>query len=84
MNEKVIRALVEAGAVKGVRIVAARASIHVEIMTSGGNTVAETNKGKPKTWSTLQAAAKWVRSIGVAEAKLDMRHWTPEQRGISL
>lgn len=80
MNEKIIRALVEAGAVKQVKIVAARACIHVEIQTSAGSAVAETIKGKPKTWSTLQSAAKWVRSIGVAEARLDLRHWTPDQR----
>lgn len=84
MNEKIIRALVEAGAVKSVRIVAASASIHVEIHTAGGTNVAQTHKGKPKTWSTLNAAAKWVKSMGVAEARLDMRHWTPDQRGLSL
>jgi len=84
MNEKVVRALVEAGAVKQVRIVAAQATIHVEIQTAGGTSVAQTHKGKPKTWSSIQSAAKWVRSIGVAEARLDLRHWTPDQRGLSI
>lgn len=84
MDEKVIKALVEAGAVRQVRIVAAQATVHVEIKTAGGTTVAQTLKGKPKTWSTIQSAAKWVRSIGVAEATLDLRHWTPDQRPLSL
>jgi len=84
MNEKVVRALVEAGAVKQVRIVAAQATIHVEIQTAGGTSVAQTLKGKPKTWSSIQSAAKWVRSIGVAEARLDLKHWTPDQRGLSI
>jgi hypothetical protein len=36
MNEKTIRALVEAGAVKKVMLIADGATIHVDIMTQAG------------------------------------------------
>ncbi len=84
MNEKVIRALVEAGAVRHVRIVADQASFYVEIQTANGTSTAETLKGKLKTWATLNAAAKWIRSLGIGEAQLLLARWTPEQRQMSL
>ncbi len=84
MNEKVIRALVEAGAVRHVRIIADQASFYVEIQTANGTSTAETLKGKLKTWATLNAAAKWIRSLGIGEAQLLLARWTPEQRQMSL
>jgi hypothetical protein len=84
MDEKVIRALVEAGAVRKVRIIADQASFYVEIHTSNGSSTAETLKGKLKTWATLNAAAKWVRSMGIGEAQLMLARWTPEQRRMAL
>lgn len=84
MNEQIVRALVDAGAVRKVRIVADQASFHVEIHTSNGASAAETMKGKLKTWATLNSAARWVRSMGVGEVQLMLAHWTPEQRQMSL
>ena len=76
--------LVEAGAVRKVRIVADKASFYVEIQTSNGASTAETMKGKLKTWATLNAAAKWVRSMGIGKAELMLTHWTPDQRQMPL
>ena len=84
MNEKVIRALVEAGAVRRVRIVADQATFYIEIQTANGASTAETLKGKLKTWSTINAAAKWVRSLGIGEAQLMLARWNPEQRRMPL
>jgi hypothetical protein len=84
MNEKVIRALVEAGAVRNVRIVADKTSFYVEIQTANGLNAAETMKGKLKKWATLNAAAKWVRSMGIGEARLLLTHWTPDQRQLPV
>ena len=84
MNEKVIRALVEAGAVRQVRIIANQSSFHVRIETANCSNVAETLKGKLKTWTTLNAAAKWIRSLGIGEAKLELTHWNPDQKAMSL
>ena len=84
MNEKTLRALVEAGAVKRVRIVADGARFHVEADTPTTTVVAVTGKGAPKTWSSLDASARWVRSLGIGNALLDVSRWTPDQRVLRL
>lgn len=84
MDEKTLRALVEAGAVKRVQIVAEGAQFHVEVHTGKTVVVASTGKGTPKTWRTLDAAARWVRALGLGEAALEMSRWSPEQRALAL
>lgn len=84
MNEKTLRALVEAGAVKRVRIVADGARFHVEAVTATATVVALTTKGAVKTWGTLDASAKWVRALGIGSAHLDVSRWQPEQRPLGI
>ncbi len=84
VNEKTIRALVEAGAVKHVLLIADGAAVHVDIVTQAGATTATTNKGGIKTWVTIDASAKWVKSLGIGQAQLDISRWRPGQRGMSL
>ncbi len=84
MNEKILRALIDAGAVKRVRIVADGALFHVEADTATGSVTAFTLRGAVKTWSTLDAAARWVRSLGIGTAQLDVAHWQPGQRALRL
>ena len=84
MDEKTLRALVEAGAVKQVRIVADGSRFHVEVETQTGSVAASTVKGTLKTWATLDAAAKWVRSLGVGAAHLEIGNWQPAQRRLSI
>ena len=84
MNEKTLRALIDAGAVKRVRIIAEGAHLHMEADTPTGSITATTIKGAVKTWSTLDAAAKWVRSLGIGKAQIDMANWQPEQRGLRV
>ena len=80
MNEKVIKALVEAGAVRQIRIIANGAHFYVEVDTGNSRKPAETISGKMKTWRSLDATAKWVRSIGIGEASLQLGRWTPNQK----
>ena len=80
MNEKTFRALVEAGAVRRVRIIADGARFHVEADTATGTLIASTGKGKPKIWSTLDASARWVRNLGIGLAQIDVSRWQPGQR----
>jgi hypothetical protein len=84
MNEKTIRALVEAGAVKNVQLIANGATIHVDIITQTGPITATTNKGSIKTWATIDASAKWIKSLGVGKAQLEISRWLPGQKGLSL
>ena len=84
MNEKTLRALIEAGAVKRVRIIADGARFYVEAVTATNTVVASTTKGLPKTWSSLDASAKWMRSLGIGTAQLDVSRWAPAQRSLAL
>ena len=84
MDEKTLKALVAAGAVRRVDIIATGARFHVEATTPNGPITAETRKGKVKTWVTLDAAARWVRGLGVGGAKVNFTHWQPDQRELSV
>jgi hypothetical protein len=84
MNEKTLRALIDAGAVKRMRIIADGARFHVEADTATKSIVAQTIKGTPKTWGSLDACARWVRALGIGTAQLDMSRWQPEQRALQL
>ena len=84
MDEKMLRALVAAGAIKKIDIIASGARFHVEASTQNGAITAETRKGKVKTWGTLDAAAKWVRNLGVGGARINLTHWQPGQRELSV
>ncbi len=84
MNEKTIRALVEAGAVKKVMIVADGAAIHVDVVTQGGVTTATTLKGAIKTWATIDSSAKWVKHLGIGRIQLVVDKWLPGQKGLKI
>lgn len=84
MNEKTIRALVEAGAVKKVHIIASGAAIHVDIVTQNDVITATTLKGAIKVWSTIDASARWVKNLGIGRVQLVMDKWLPEQKGLKL
>jgi len=84
MNEKILRALVEAGAVKKIKITAEGSTIYVEAYTGSEVTTAKTIKGKLKTWRTIDSAAKWVRSLGIGQIQLDVERWQPEQKKLNV
>ncbi len=80
MNESMLKAMVAAGAITKINIIASGARFHIEANTPNGPVTAETQKGKVKTWVTLDAAAKWVRSLGIGSAHINLAHWQPGQR----
>lgn len=84
MDERTLRALVAAGAIKRINIVGNGARFHIEANTPNGSVTAETGKGKVRTWATLDAAAKWVRALGVGSAHLSLARWSPGQRGLPV
>jgi hypothetical protein len=84
MDEKMLKAMVAAGAIKNIDIIARGARFHVEAKTPNGPITAETRKGKIKTWVTLDAAAKWVRGLGMGGARVNLTHWQPGQRELSV
>ena len=81
MNSTTLKALIEAGAIKSVCIVADGGVVHASITTGSGNSQpATTLKGDIKTWSTIDSAAKWVRNQGIGSMKLNVDRWRPAQR----
>jgi len=80
MNEQLLKAMVAAGAIKKIRIIGHGARFHVEASTPNGAVTAETRRGKIKSWVTLDAAARWVRSLGMGTAHVSLIHWQPDQR----
>jgi len=85
MDERTLRTLIESGGVKQLQIIADGALFHVDVITSRqGAITALTGKGTVKTWSTLDATAKWVRSLGIGKAQLDIAHWDSQQRRLLL
>ena len=80
MDERMLKALVAAGAVRNVSIIASGSRFHVEAKTPNGSVTAETLKGSVKTWVSLDAAARWVRRLGVGAAQVNLAHWQPAQR----
>ena len=84
MDERLIKAMVAAGAIKTINIVAQGARFHVEARTPNGSITAETRQGKIRTWVTLDAAAKWVRNLGLGAAHVQLTHWQPTQRELSI
>lgn len=79
-----LKAMVAAGAIKNINIIASGARFHVEARTKTGAITAETHKGKVKTWVTLDAAAKWVRGLGMGAAHVNLTHWQPGQRELRI
>ena len=84
MDERLLKAMVAAGAIKNIHIIASGARFHVEAKTPNGPITAETRKGKVRTWVTLDAAARWVRGLGVGAAQINLTHWQPDQRELSV
>lgn len=80
MDERMIKAMVAAGAIRKISIIGNGARFHIEANTPNGAVTAETRKGKIRTWVTLDAAARWVRSIGIGTASVSLAHWQPGQR----
>ncbi len=84
MDERMLKAMVAAGAIKNISIIASGARFHVEARTPNGPITAETRKGKVRTWVTLDAAARWVRSLGLGAAQVNLAHWQPSQRELAV
>ena len=84
MNEKILRALIEAGAVKKIELRAEGATIYALVHSGTEPKPAQTLKGQLKTWSSLDTAANWVRSLGIGRMQLDVAKWQPEQRKMNL
>jgi len=84
MDIKSLKALINAGAIKKVRVIGEGSYFYMEIVTQTGSSIVKTLKGKLKTWATLDAAAKWIHSMGIGSLQVELEKWQPGQRGLKL
>ena len=84
MDRKTLRALIDAGAVRKVRLIGEGPQFRAEIETQGGSLMVNTTGGKLRTWATLDAAAKWIRDLGIGTLQLELDKWQPQQRMLKL
>ena len=84
MNSKILKALIEAGAIRRVHLIAEGSLIRAEVETQAGTSAVDTLDGKLKTWSTLDAAARWIHSLGIGVMQLELSRWQPGQKGMKL
>ena len=84
MDGKTLKALIEAGAIRRVRVIGDGSIFRVEADTQTGPIIINTLAGKLKTWSTLDAAARWIHSLGIGTLQVELARWQPGQRGLNL
>ena len=84
MDVKSLKALINAGAIKKIRVIGEGSHFYMEIVTQTGLSIVKTLKGKLKTWVTLDAAAKWAHSMGIGSLQVELEKWQPGQRGLRL
>jgi len=84
MDVKILRALIDAGAIKRVRIIGEGSFFRIEIDTQGGSATVNTLKGKMKSWGSLDSAAKWIHSMGIGKCQVELSRWQPRQKGLNL
>ena len=82
MNEKMLKTLIDAAAVKRARIIANGSRFHIEVDAPGKTFCIETGKGAVRTWSSIDAAAKWLRGLGIGHAGLELANWAPGQKSL--
>ena len=70
MNERALKLLLEASAVKSLLIMAQGSSFHLQVKTAGGAKVLLTARGDVRQWRSIAACAKWLRNLSPADAEL--------------
>ena len=80
MNERALKLLLEASAVKSVLITAQGSMLHVEAKIDGGAKVLGTGKGDVRQWRSIDSCAKWLRKAGIGRAEVDFQNWQIGQR----
>lgn len=84
MNERELKLLLEAGAVKSILITAQGSMFHVEAKTAGTAKVLMTGRGDVRQWRSIDSCAKWLRKAGAGKADLDFQNWQVGQQGLDL
>lgn len=84
MNERELKLLLEAGALKSIQVIAQGSLFHVEAKTTAGSKVVMTGRGEVRQWRSIDSCAKWLRKAGFGRFELVMDHWSAGQGALSF
>ncbi len=84
MNERELKLLLEAGAVKSILITAQGSMFHVEAKTAAGAKVLMTGRGDVRQWRSVDSCAKWLRKLGIGKADIDFQNWQANQKKLEI
>lgn len=84
MNERELKLLLEAGAVKSVLITAQGSLFHVEAKTAGAAKVLMTGRGDVRQWRSIDSCAKWLRKLGLGRFDVVVEDWSVGQRDLAF
>lgn len=84
MNERDLKLLLEASAIKSIQLIAQGASFHAEVKTAGAVKVLMTGRGEVRLWRSIDSCAKWLRKIGIGQATIHIDQWQPDQKPLEL
>jgi|TARA_B110000977_G_C10966473_1_gene450618 hypothetical protein len=84
MERRTIKALIDAGAVKQLELIANGGDFYLEVKTTAGKEIVTGSSGSIKTWRTIDSAAKWLHLLGIGKILLKIDKWQPGQKTISL
>ena len=84
MNERDLKLLLEANAVKAIGIIGQGCRFHVEVKIQSQSKIVMTGRGEIRQWSTIDSCAKWLRKHGIGQATIQIDQWQPEQQSLML
>lgn len=82
MNEKTLKALIDANAIKHLNVIAQGNQFHVEVITTGDSKVVTTGRGEIRQWRSIDTCAKWIRKLGIGSARLNLEKWQAGQKAL--
>ena len=84
MNERELKLLLEAGALKSIQVIAQGSLFHVEAKASAGCKVVMTGRGEIRQWRSIDSCARWLRKIGIGLVSVDLERWQLGQGALAL
>ena len=84
MDKKTLTALLDANAIKKINVIANGNLLYIQVVTANDKHSIETNAGKLKTWTSLDATARWLHTMGIGKLHIDIAKWHPYQRGLKI
>lgn len=82
MNERELKLLLEAGALKSVQVIAQGSLFHVEARTVAGSKVVITARGEVRQWRSVDSCAKWLRKLGLGRFEIVVEDWSVGQSAL--